>query len=158
LINFMRVPSPNAFRTTAAHVRRRLTSGRYRDPGVAKEPLKASRRGAGVAQQVAGKWNKAREIPPAASCGGHWAGFHLSRWKWAAQMCNPPAQAPLWGTGTGGSIMHACRVLAGGLAEKEVTSGTAPPAGPRHAQSNDNCVTAWEQNAYHYACDPNANY
>jgi hypothetical protein len=49
-------------------------------------------------------------------------------------------------------------VVAGGLAEKQVTSGTASAAAPQRAQSNDNCVTAWEQNAYHYACDPNANY
>jgi hypothetical protein len=45
----------------------------------------------------------------------------------------------------------------------QVTSGTAPPAtgrpsGSRTANDNPNCVTAWEQNAYHYQCDPNANY
>jgi hypothetical protein len=55
--------------------------------------------------------------------------------------------------------------LGGGPANNQVTSGTAPPAAgrppatPRNAlNSNDNCENAWEQNAYHYQCDPNANY
>jgi hypothetical protein len=53
--------------------------------------------------------------------------------------------------------------LLGGLTDnKEATSGTARPAsGPPPARAwyagNDNCRT-WDQNAYHYECDPNANY
>jgi hypothetical protein len=66
-----------------------------------------------------------------------------------------------------GVLLSGCTnsaLFGGGLGEKEVTSGTAPPASgrpptnPRYVNSNDNCVTAWEQNAYHYQCDPNANY
>jgi hypothetical protein len=53
-------------------------------------------------------------------------------------------------------------VPARGLAAREVTSATAPPAterpaAPWYARSNGNCAT-WDQDAYHYECDPNANY
>ncbi len=52
--------------------------------------------------------------------------------------------------------------VVGGLADnKGATNGSAPTSGPQTARTwysgNDNCRT-WDQNAYHYECDPNANY
>jgi hypothetical protein len=51
----------------------------------------------------------------------------------------------------------------GSPAQKEVTSGAAPTAAAGHppaqnARDNGNNCVVWEKNAYHYECDPNANY
>jgi hypothetical protein len=52
--------------------------------------------------------------------------------------------------------------LGGSPAQKEATSGSAPPAAGRppaqNARDNDNNCVVWEKNAYHYECDPYANY
>jgi len=62
------------------------------------------------------------------------------------------AVAGLLLSGCASSVPTGKEVLASGLAEKK------PAEKKEAAHSNDNCVTAWEHNAYYYACDPNANY
>ena len=62
--------------------------------------------------------------------------------------------ATIWPTGKA--------VQADGPAPREATNGTptagaAPPAA-WYARSNGANCAAWDQNAYHYECDPNANY
>jgi len=52
--------------------------------------------------------------------------------------------------------------VAGGPADKPVTSQAAPQAAPSQPPApwyarNGGCA-AWDQNAYHYECDSNANY
>jgi hypothetical protein len=61
-----------------------------------------------------------------------------------------------------GLLLSGCAMLgvSSGSADKEVPArGLADNKdAPWYARSNNGGCAAWEQNAYHYECDPNANY